>query len=231
MAAILLVEDNDGSAAVITLALARHSVTRAKSSSGAYVLLNNHTQQFDVVIVDRHLSATEGVLDGSGETVLEYAQMQRPEIPRILVSAVVLPGDVDEMKARLGLSAIMGKTAQGYGAPGIARTVERVLAGSLRSSLSEVEDLVNAISQRMAQTFRSDAVGLRRRARIAEKQRAIGWQRDRDSLNDAALLSENQADAVEAEAAELKGELGMMESSERGRAVMAFQLRWDAQQS
>jgi hypothetical protein len=228
LATILLVEDNDRSARLIALALHGHAVIRVGTAASAYRKLDDLAGALDLLIVDRHLSRTGNTLDASGEDVLEYAFDHYPDIGRIMITAAPRAGDVDDVKAQLGLSALLVKTEQGYGAPGLRRAVERSLLNLKSVKPGAVVESLDLIVERLEEELRTQRVGLEREARAKERTQISGWREAVFAIGAAMdeLDLERQHLRFDADSARL-----LLNSASCGTdaadIVEAFSARWD----
>jgi CheY-like chemotaxis protein len=228
LATILLVEDNDRSARLIVLALHGHAVTRVGTAASAYRKLDDLAEALDLLIVDRHLSRTGNTLDASGDDVLEYAFDHYPDIGRIMITAAPRAGDVDDVKAQFGLSALLVKTEQGYGAPGLRRAVERALLSLRDVKPRAVMESLDLIVERLQEELRAQRVGLEREARAKERAQVPGWREAVSAIEGALVELDTERERLSLDA---DSTILLLTSSSYGSdaadIVEAFAARWD----
>ena len=229
MASILLVEDNDRSARLIGLALHGHTISRASSAASAYRKLDELADSLDIIIVDRHLSRAGNTLDASGDEVLEYALGHYPDICRIMITAAPRAGDVDDVKDQFKLVALLVKTEQGYGAPGLRRAVERALLSLKDVNQAAIAESFNLLVERLEDSYKVQRIGLEREIRATQRGRAPGWRATVAALQSALSDLDRQykdmcADVTQARA--LLSSLGTQEEAQE--VVEQFSSRWDA---
>jgi len=229
LASILVVEDNDRSARLISLALHGHTVARASTAASAYRKLDQLAKSLDIIIVDRHLSRAGNTLDASGEEVLEYALDHYPGICRIMITAAPKAGDVDEVKNQFKLVALLVKTEQGYGAPGLRRAVERALLAATDVNQAAVAESFSLLIERLEENYKTQKVGLDREIRAAEREHAPGWRATVAALRSALTDLDKQYSAMRADADETRQLLFSLGDQEEARQVVErFSSRWDA---
>lgn len=229
MANILIVEDNDKSARLIKLALHGHLIERVSSAVSAYRKLDRLADSLDVIIVDRHLSPTGNTLDASGDDVIEYALDHYPDIARIMITAAPRPGDVDDIKSQFGLSALLLKTEQGYGAPGLRRAVERALLSRENASRDATKEAFSLIVTRLEGEFTTQRTGLEREMRAKERERAPGWREAVAALHEAVRQLDGEQEQMAADAKNVSVHLDSASSRQAANdIILSFSARWDA---
>jgi CheY-like chemotaxis protein len=228
MTRILLVEDNPRSLRVLELALSSYEVAVARTPSDAYRVLRERGNDIDLAIVDRHLSSVEDLLDASGDEVLEFAKANYPDVLRVMITAAPPAGDLDEVKAQFGLAALLVKTSQGYGAPGIRRVVERVLLSRRSQDLDESLETLSEATRRIAAELAERRLGLQRESRALARSRSAGWKSACAAIDEAVAEISSREEALQTEASEIAS--SAKESGDVQLATMAileFIARWD----
>lgn len=228
MASILIVEDNDKSARLIKLALHGHLIERVSSAPSAYRKLDRLAGSLDVIIVDRHLSPGGNTLDASGDDVIEYALDHYPDVARIMITAAPRPGDVDDIKSQFGLSSLLLKTEQGYGAPGLRRAVERALLNRKDANRGATREAFGLIVTRLKGEFTVQRTGLEREIRTKERERAPGWREAVAALHEAMRQLDAEREQMAADAKSVSAQLDSAASRQAAHdAILAFSARWD----
>ncbi len=230
---ILIVEDNPRSARVLRLALEAYPhVEWVDNPGAAYRYLSDHGSELELIIVDRHLSRIEGLLDGAGEELLRFSLDHYPEVRRIMITAEPRAGDVDEYKREFGLSALLVKTSQSFGAPGIQRAAERALLESHSEpapagAQTSVTVLQNAI-ERIRGQMSTRKVGLEREIRSTSRTKPSGWKATNEAVSEH--VRQLSASIVEFDLAAIRAEkeLQSLQGDAANQYVLDFTSHWDS---
>jgi DNA-binding response OmpR family regulator len=122
---ILIVENEVEIAKTMKAILFEHDCLISTSLEEAMHVLIASIDDLDGAVIDLHLT---GRLDSAGLEILSFIRDQRPDLPRLLITASPPAGSQEQMRKMFGLFDILVKGADGYSATGVRDAVTNMLS-------------------------------------------------------------------------------------------------------
>lgn len=156
---LLIVENEVKIAKMLETILFEYRCIVATSLEEATTVVSESLMEIDAAVIDLHLTEH---LDSAGLEILSALRDQRPDLPRLLITASPPPGSQEQMRKTYGLFDILIKGADGYSANGVRDTVGQMFSESEVATRSRMTALFESrVSQIQRKLMRQLVVASR----------------------------------------------------------------------
>jgi DNA-binding response OmpR family regulator len=162
---LLIVENEVDVAHMLRTILYEYCCTVVTTLEEAMKVVSESLMNIDAAVIDLHLTDR---LDSAGLEILGAIRDQRPDLPRLLITASPPSGSQEQLRKTYGLFDILIKGADGYSASGIRDAVGKMFSESETAARCRVTALFESQSSQIHRTLMRRMVVARRGVRSGE---------------------------------------------------------------
>lgn len=162
---LLIVENEVDVAHMLRMILFEYRCTVVTSLAEAMKVVSESLMNIDAAVIDLHLTER---LDSAGLEILAAIRDQRPDLPRLLITASPPSGSQEQIRKTYGLFDILVKGADGYSANGIRDAVGRMFSESEAAARCRVTAFFESQTSQIHRVLMRRTVTARRGVRAGE---------------------------------------------------------------